>query len=408
MIKYLTKKILSKRSILIVKLLYNRAKRSRIYFVRLINHSRDIYTNYQINALGENKHHSFFGYYDVSPFHSLTNEIIYLTLDKKERYASIVLEDLNSNEKKTLTTTQAWNWQQGCRLRWLRENSDEIIFNDFKNDRYYSRILNVRTGKEDKIDYPIYDINSQGTLGITLDFARLGVKRPGYGYTLTPYSEPNDLSAEGIYLVNIKKNTVSIILTYKEIAERLEIQHPQYPSYYLNHLSFFSSGNKFMFFFLDSSTVRHESYMLVYDLDEKYLHILESTMKVSHYVWEDNGHIIATSYDRQMNCRYYRYGMNKTKEAIMPNVLCLDGHPSIYKDGVFLTDTYPDKMGYQKLYFFNEKQQTITELAKIFSSFKFGGEKRTDLHPRFNKNKDKIAFDANIDGFRKVYYFNLI
>jgi hypothetical protein len=406
MIRYLVKKVLGRKGVLIGKYLYNRIYQSKVYFIRLVNCRKNIYTNYQINALGEDKYHSFFGYYDISPFHSTTNEVVYLTLDKKEKYANIILEDLNS--KKMLTTTRAWNWQQGCRLRWLEGSADEVIFNDFKNDRYYSRILNVRSCKEYKIDYPLYDINSQGTLGITLDFARLGLKRPGYGYTLTPYIESENISGEGIDLVDIKKNRASTILTYKEIAERLRMPNPQYNYYYLNHLAFSPSGNKFMFFFLDSSSVRHEAYMLVYNLDEKYLHVLESEMKVSHYVWEDNEHIVATCYDRQMNCRYYRYSLNGKKEAIMPTILCLDGHPSIYKSGVFLTDTYPDKTEYQRLYFFDEEQQTITELVKIFSSPKLKGEKRTDLHPRFNKDKNKVAFDANINGFRKVYYFNLI
>ena len=31
------------------------------------------------------------------------------------------------------------------------------------------------------------------------------------------------------------------------------------------------------------------------------------------------------------------------------------------------------------------------------------GEKRTDLHPRFNKDKSLICFDANTSGHRKLY-----
>jgi hypothetical protein len=409
MVKYLIKKVVGqKRSTLIGKYLHNVIHRIRVHYRRFISCSKDFYTDYQLFVLGENKNHSFFGYYDISPFHSLTDEVIYLTLDRKEKDANIILEDLKSKAKQTIAVTQAWNWQQGSRLRWLPGSIDKIIFNDFKDKKYYSRILNVRTYHEDKIDFPIYDINANGTLGITLDFARLGVKRPGYGYTLIPYSVPNDLSEEGISLVDMKKNTVKLILTYQDVVDQLGIQYPQYNNYYLNHLSFSPQGNKFMFFFLDSSTVRHEAYMLVYDLEEKTLKVLEPNMKVSHYVWEDNGHIIATSYDKQMNCAYYRYSMDGKKEPIMPDILCLDGHPSMCKNNLILTDTYPNrKTGYQQLYLFDEKRQEIMDLVKIFSSPKLNGEKRTDLHPRFNVNKDKIAFDANIDGFRKLYYFNL-
>ena len=36
------------------------------------------------------------------------------------------------------------------------------------------------------------------------------------------------------------------------------------------------------------------------------------------------------------------------------------------------------------------------------------GEKRTDLHPRFNNNHTKICFDANYDGNREIIIVNRI
>jgi hypothetical protein len=381
-----------------------------IYIYRFINQRKDIHCHFKLHVLGRKGVHSFFGYYDISPFNNMTDEIVYISLDNKNKIANIVLEDLTLHTSAVIATSRSWNWQQGCRLRWMPNEHETIVFNDFINEKYCTRILNVRTNNECILNFPIYDINKNGTYGITLDFARLGVKRPGYGYTLTPYLEPshNELMQDGILLIDVKKNICEKLVSYKDIMGQLNIKDPIYCNYYLNHLSFSPSGNKFLFFCLDSSTIRHESYMLIYDLRNEKMTVLEPILKVSHYVWESDDSIIATCYDDKMRCSYYRYSLkDSTREQILPDILKNDGHPSVYKNGIFLTDTYPDKYSYQSLFFFDENKKEIRELLKIFSSPIFIGEKRTDLHPRFNLNKSKISFDANVNGVRRMYYFNI-
>jgi hypothetical protein len=400
MIKYFLKKILTQSQIDFLRC-------AKVYALRTLKNSSDIYSDYRIISLGEQNRHTFFGYYDITPFNTTSNEILYLTLGDDLKNADIVVEDIKSGTKTVVANTRVWNWQQGCRLRWFPNCSDEIIFNDFRNGTYYSRIINIRNNKENILDFPLYDINRTGTLGVSLDFSRLGVKRPGYGYTLMPYSEPIDLSSEAIHLIDIKQNTGEKIITYKQIDEKIKNRRTDYKNAYLNHLSFSPSGGKFLFFYLDASTPRHETYMLAYEINENKLHVIEPEMKVSHYVWEDDNHIIATSYNQKNICGYYRYSIDGRKEQILPNVLTRDGHPSLYKNGKILTDTYPDKAGYQSLLLFDGKMRRVDTLAKIFSSPKYTGEKRTDLHPRFNDNKTRISFDANINGFRNIYYFDI-
>jgi hypothetical protein len=379
----------------------------KIHTLRIIKRTPFVCSDKKITFLGDKGKHSFFGYYDISPFNTETDEVIYLVLSDNLTNADIVLEDITSRTKKIVAHTNVWNWQQGCRLRWFPGSSDEIIYNDYITERgYCTKIINVRTKNEKILHFPLYDINKTGELGITLDFSRLGIKRPGYGYTMIPYTEPVDLADEGLYVIDIKANTSVKILTYRQIAETLKMNIQDYRHIYLNHLCFSPSGNKFLFFYLNTERPRLEAYLLVYDLSKSLLKVLEPELRLSHYVWEDDNHIIGTSLGKN-DCGYYRYDMFGNKTRILPELLVCDGHPSLYKYGKILTDTYPDKQGYQTLFLFDEKTQEIDVLAKIFSTPKYTGERRTDLHPRFNNNKTRISFDANINGYRNFCYFDI-
>ena len=86
----------------------------------------------------------------------------------------------NSTVKFTkLAETKSWCWQQGCRLRWYRDNS-KIIFNTLVNDNFGSIIYNVDSKIiEKELSFPIYDLNKDGSLGASLNFTRLEICRPG-------------------------------------------------------------------------------------------------------------------------------------------------------------------------------------------------------------------------------------
>lgn len=374
--------------------------------MKRISFKKDIITSYQLINYGDFNHNVFFGYYDITPFNPQTDEVIYLSVSTECDKADIILRDLKNNQYQKLTSTLAWNWQQGCRLRWMpgENEKDIILFNDFMDNQYVTRIFNIRNYQERILDYPLYDITNNGTFGITLNFERLGTKRPGYGYTIRKYYPPANFDNEGIWLVDITKNTATLILRYKEIMQTFNQKEFDVQNCYINHLSFSPSGNKFLFFWIEIKDTYHQANLLVYNIITQNLILLENKMKVSHYVWENDETIICTSYNKDYKCEYYRYSLDGSQNLLCPNILHEDGHPSILNKNVLITDTYPDKNGYQKLLKIDVENSQIFTLLKIYSSHKSRGEKRTDLHPRLNKEKNIICFDANVKGYRKIYF----
>jgi len=73
------------------------------------------------------------------------------------------------------------NWQLGSRVQWLNKNN--IIYNDVVNNTQCSIKFNVLTRKKImQYKRPIWDISVDKKLGASLNFSRIKVKRPGYGY----------------------------------------------------------------------------------------------------------------------------------------------------------------------------------------------------------------------------------
>lgn len=366
---------------------------------RIVTGNKKINTQYEIIEFGNPGCHTYFGYYDVSPFKG--EKIIYIEREKDSSICKIVLNDIHNSSKSYIAESRAWNWQQGIRLRWFPKSENMISFNDYVDGKYVNRIVNINTNEEKRLNWPLYDIDLNGKYGITLDFERLGVMRPGYGYTCEPY-RVGDLWNDGISIIDIEKNKLIKTITYKELSDKIkkvdDVNH-----FYLNHLSFSPDGSRFLFFWIDEAQGFHQASLGVYDLSSGELIPLETEGKASHYVWDGSDEIICTVLDRQYHGRYYRFNTtNRSKNIICNNSLQADGHPSVFREGVLLTDTYPDKRGFQHIYLVEEKADVKTEIVKIYSVPMLNVEMRTDLHPRISNDKRYISFDSNYGGLRKM------
>ncbi len=353
------------------------------------------------SAIKQKDNDIFFGYYDITPFNG-KDEILYLKKQLNDNAVQICLNDSNDLTKESVISfSKAWNWQQGCRLRWFSGYDDRIVFNFFENGHYGARIIDKNGNTLRDFNQPLYDISQNGNLGLSLNFERLGIMRPGYGYTCRNYSY-SDLQNESIYLIDLLTDTIIRRITYREIAEATSNQQIL-DNFYINHLSFSPSGKLFLFFWIEIIEGYHKASLCVYDIGSATINPLEINEKVSHYVWIDDDNIICTSYMDPNSCRYYIYNIShKTKNLFCPQSLLEDGHPSIDRCPIFLTDTYPDKNGFQHLYLVDAQKDLKQDICTVYMKPSMTGETRTDLHPRFNIDHSKICIDTNRNGHREM------
>lgn len=357
-----------------------------------------------LKIIGNKKYHTFFGYYDLSPFNKKSNEVLYLKVHKnRPEEADIIVHDLDREEIKLVESSLAWNWQQGSRLRWYPKSNDEIFYNVFKNGSYGSEKANIRNKEKTFYEKPIYDIDPEGEYGLSLNFERLGEMRPGYGYQKRSKSISKALKDEGVFLVEMSSGESTLILKYEDIAKKLNISTPNFEKNYINHLSFSPSGTKYLFFWLTKVNNYHEAYLFVHDLNAKEIIPLETKRKVSHYVWLNDNCILCTAYDQNNECSYYKYYLNGNVELVNPTSLNFDGHPTVLSDNLILTDSYPDGDGFQKVLISDLQKDRSEVILEIYSRYKANAEKRTDLHPRINHAGKQICFDANVNGRRELF-----
>lgn len=372
----------------------------------LLTGRKKLCSNYPVITISNKNADTFFGYYDISPFRN--EEILYVVKPKKSNFLDIVVGNTDGKCQTIVARTKAWNWQQGCRLRWFPSEKRVISFNGWnENGKYNNTLLDLDSKEKRIIDYPLYDIDSKGVLGLSVDFERLGRLRPGYGYT----RNGKDLAPmidNGIDVIDIQNNKIIKTIDYNRIISCFK-RKINIDNCYLNHLSFSPDGSKFLFFLIEIIEGYHMAYLLVYDLHKDEVIVLDEEEKVSHYVWLDNNSIICTAYKDPRTCRYYLYEIETPKKTLLaPSSLDRDGHPSIsnQKD-IVLTDTYPDEYFFQHLMFVDLNKDTKYPVADVYSDPHIKGEMRTDLHPRFNDTFDLISFDANIRGNRNLYIIQL-
>ena len=72
-----------------------------------------------------------------------------------------------------------------------------------------------------------------------------------------------------------------------------------------------------------------------------------------------------------------------------------------------ITDSYPDKHGYQRLMIYNIQTKKCLVLAKLLAPLS-GTPASCDLHPKFCANGKFVAVDTAYSGKHKMIVFELI
>ena len=142
------------------------------------------------------------------------------------------------------------------------------------------------------------------------------------------------------------------------------------------------------------------------------MRVIESDRNVSHYSWKSDDELLITLIHCKNLASYRLYDCNKNiYTEIDEEILNKDGHPSYSPNGdLLLTDTYPDKIGYQSLLLYSAKSKLI-ELGRfrhpMLPVLRYSEEVRCDLHPRWDRSGKRVCFDSTHEGSRAMYIYNL-
>ena len=368
------------------------------------------------------------------------------------------LFDLSTGDWRRIGETDSWNWQQGAMQQWV-DGTRKVVYNSSAGNHLVSVIRDTDTGAEKQVRWPVYGLLPGGGASLSLDLERSYWCR-AYHYQSVVNEEADGpvLESDGIFLTDLEHNTRRRIVSIQDVIAT--DWRPSFDSckHWLEHIMISPSGRRFCFLHRYSSAENVYSYktrLFIADADGSGLKIVPGWDGVdwSHFGWRgDDGFAIYSyrgyrrpvagdlgsllrsplklmlklynaatwrwlpySVSRALNGKrqYYQlYSVGENNEAvplgaIESSMFRIDGHPSFTADGRYMiTDSYPDRKGFQKLIVYDTVSGKSLLLAKLFAGLR-DTPASCDLHPKLSRDNSRVCVDTAYDGRHHVIVFKL-
>lgn len=372
----------------------------------------------------DKEHEYFFGYYDKSPWDATMRFMLCMRAKDTWSFpdpivsADILLIDTkNGNAVRKIATTHTWNVQQGCMAQWLGPDfMTHILYNDLRDGKYCSVILNIETKEEKVLPIPCYTVSADGKTALSLDFSRLHSLRLGYGYAALPevtkgVALPN---ATAVWKMDLDTCEIVELLKYADFAsfEPRKEMLEKGSVHKVNHLMLSPNGKRFMVLYRWFCGQRKYTRLVTCNVDGTDMFVLSDDDMVSHCYWKSDDEIIAFENKHDEGTGYYLMKDRSLEYKHLWPSISNDGHPSysLQNNGMVVFDSYPDKRRIQEIKLASDTDfegKNIKTIAMVFSPFKYDNNTRCDLHPRWSPNGKQICFDGTFEGHRGLYVVNL-
>ncbi len=365
------------------------------------------------------KEHLLASYYGINSWSQSQRYVTVLETDVQYHIpevtdtATLGLVDLETNTFLPVTTTRAWNLQQGCMAHWLAISPDSlIIYNDSRNGKFVSVMMNVHTKAEIKtIPYPVSAVSPDGKEAISINFSRLRITRTDYGYggegqdARGSVQYPED---DGLFLVNLETGEAKLIVSIAQIKDLV----PELPTEgieYFNHTLFSRDGSK-IFWLARAIPERNTTAFTVNKDGSNLQRCFPDGWGGSHFDWLNDEELMITAEYKAKQYGHILFTPGKDNYKRLGNgLLDYDGHGTFSPDGKWMvTDTYPSQgMREQKIYLMDMETEAILPLGRYPEPEAFHGGWRCDIHCRWSPKGDMIGFNSTHTGSRQVYIMKL-
>jgi hypothetical protein len=378
--------------------------------------------------------HCFFGYYDIPAADNAGRHLCHRVQfrDRLPRRGDVAeigwldvprrAEDVSDDpEFHAFAETHAWNFQQSSMLQWLLPEPDTCLFNVFEQERYGSRVRNLRTGQTRSLPLPVANVSRDGTKALCINMSRLFDFRPGYGYEELPdplanVAQPRD---DGVFLMDTATGDARLILSLAEIVEFLEQSGEKVGGrkVLINHITFNPSASRFLLLLrtFPEPGKRWDTYLVTADTAGRNLRHHQVWGIASHYHWRDDDGMLFymnVSGPRTLELALVSDSTGSV-ECVDTTYFSYDGHCSYSPDlRWILYDSYvdnstPDYLRNLQVYSLDRREGTLLGRFRAGPLTPQTNDLRCDLHPRWMPGGRAVTFDSIHEGFRGVYWADL-
>lgn len=382
--------------------------------------------NVPVQAITSGPKAHWFAYYDKLQFDPSDRYVLGMEVAFEDRAPeagdAIVLGmvDLQDNNRWVpFAESTAWCWQQGCMLQWIPGSNSEVIYNVRRDGAYGSVVQDVFTGEKRELPRAVYAVSPDGKTAVSLNFARVGRTRPGYGYNgIADPTENVDLPEDdGIYSVDLTTGDSRLIVKLSDIAKMgWQDTMDDGGQHWFNHLLFNTDGSRFVFLHRWHRGPERKSWYTRFFTaapDGSDVYCLADHGMTSHFIWRNPAQVLAWSREPaegdQTWDRFFLYtDRTDQAEVIGDGILTVDGHCTYSPDGEWvLTDTYPNKERMQTLMLYRPADKKLVTLGEFYQEAVSDTQLRTDLHPRWSRDGKTVCIDSKCSGQRQLYLIDV-
>lgn len=352
---------------------------------------------------------SFYGYYDRSPWSPNDDQQLLLHVVDTDLRCSVSLFDFRKRSVSRLAHTAAWNWQQGAMAQWLcaGDYSGSIIFNAYSDkDHLTSRILSSAGELLAELPMPIQAVHPEGHGAYGINYRRIAVCRPDYGYERESKNLQSTMSLadDGLWWIDFRTGEAQLMYSLSDIQDLDHCVSMDGATHEVNHVLFNASGQRCVFMHRWYHAGQCSSRLLGIGRDGQLIVILQTGM-VSHYCWANENELIVWGVSPDGQREYFTFDIeNGEWRSLLPKSYGgRDGHPTVHPvSGAIAYDQYPDRKRRQHLYVLDAGKPPVL-LASLYAPLSFQGTQRCDLHPRWDASGQRISIDASFSGTRQSY-----
>ena len=184
--------------------------------------------------------HFLANYFAINAWSPDNRYLLTLETDLKDKLpdgvpCTLGLVDLaDDNRFIPVTATRCWNFQEAAMAHWLPWGRDMIVFNDIRDGRFCAVVMNWRTKEERHYPFPVSAVSEDGTWALSINYARLFLTRPDYGYAGDGQDPkkgvvfPDD---DGLWRVDLRTGEAKLIVSCAAVRDKVPAVGPSGMSY---------------------------------------------------------------------------------------------------------------------------------------------------------------------------------
>ena len=343
-------------------------------------------------------------------------------LVEEDEPAKICLVDLkNGNELKEISQTRCWNFQEAAMFHWLPDGN--CLWNDLRDGKFVTVIHNLETGEERTVPHPVSAVSKDGKWAVSINYARLRICRPDYGYPGPGQDAMKDdpwPDNDGLWLVNLETGEAKLLLSIAQARDLMTPVESEDGLGYFCH-TIISPHAKRIFFLARTvgdfdRQIREKGHVhkwettsFTVDLDGGNLRrCYPDGWAGSHFNWLDDETLTVTAKwngGEVWSHTIFKVGEENQVRHVAPGIMDWDGHCIFTPGGKFLSsDGYWNKDGFRTWVLVRLSDDVIKPLGAYFVPKNYReGYSRCDLHPRYKEDGTQVAFNSVHEGSRQVY-----